>query len=473
MKHLHFLLLSIFLFSFNGIRAQQNHYLYIQTENKQPFYLRLENKQYSSSISGYLIVPKLKDGNYKLTIGFPKNEWPEQNLECTIADNDIGYLLKNFDPKGWGLFNLQTLAVIMARGKDKPENIEVVNKTDAFSNMLSSVVNDSTIRQTETVKEDVKKAVPKEEVLAVKPLEKEVPQSLLVVDTLKTNSSTAEVTAVKKPDTIAAVASEKLELVKDQWEVADNKKSVISRSMLRTNGDGTEMAFIDDINGKKDTIRIFIPADKIAVNAVENPVKIKSPADELKTVPVKQEDKPKDTRFLEIELPNPNQQPVVTKPVESKVTEEKIDEKKSTETTPVKNKPVENNVTEIIESEKKVIAKDSIDKPVAPSVQRAVMINSDCKSFATDEDFLKLRKKMAAETNDDGMVVIAKKVFKVKCFTVEQIKNLSVLFLKDAGKYAFFDMTYPYTADSHNFHILQSQLTDAYFISRFQAMIRH
>jgi hypothetical protein len=71
------------------------------------------------------------------------------------------------------------------------------------------------------------------------------------------------------------------------------------------------------------------------------------------------------------------------------------------------------------------------------------------------------------------MVVIAKKVFKVKCFTVEQIKNLSVLFLKDAGKYAFFDMTYPYTADSHNFHILQSQLTDAYFISRFQAMIRH
>ena len=72
------------------------------------------------------------------------------------------------------------------------------------------------------------------------------------------------------------------------------------------------------------------------------------------------------------------------------------------------------------------------------------MINSDCKAVASDDDFLKLRKKMAAEDNDDDMITLAKKVFKAKCFTVEQVKNLSVLFLKDAGRYAFFDMTYPF-----------------------------
>jgi Domain of unknown function (DUF4476) len=101
------------------------------------------------------------------------------------------------------------------------------------------------------------------------------------------------------------------------------------------------------------------------------------------------------------------------------------------------------------------------------------MINSDCKNFAMEDDFLKLRKKMVTKDVDDEMILIAKKVFKVKCFTVEQVKNLSVLFLKDSGKYAFFDMAYPFVADSHNYYILKNQLTETYYINRFQVMIRH
>ena len=58
---------------------------------------------------------------------------------------------------------------------------------------------------------------------------------------------------------------------------------------------------------------------------------------------------------------------------------------------------------------------------------------------------------MAAETNDDGMVNEAKKYFKTKCFTVSQVKNLSALFLNDAGKYKFFDTAYTYVADIENF----------------------
>ena len=44
------------------------------------------------------------------------------------------------------------------------------------------------------------------------------------------------------------------------------------------------------------------------------------------------------------------------------------------------------------------------------------MINSDCKSLASDEDFLKLRKKMAAEDDEDEMIALAKKLFKIKVF---------------------------------------------------------
>jgi hypothetical protein len=95
-------------------RAQQLHFLYMETDNKQPFYVKLKEKIYSSSSTGYLVIPKMAEGTYNLSVGFPKNEWPLQNLAVSIADKDLGFALKNFESKGWGLFNLQTLEVINA-----------------------------------------------------------------------------------------------------------------------------------------------------------------------------------------------------------------------------------------------------------------------------------------------------------------------------------------------------------------------
>lgn len=80
---------------------------------------------------------------------------------------------------------------------------------------------------------------------------------------------------------------------------------------------------------------------------------------------------------------------------------------------------------------------------------------------------------MAAENGDDDMVAAARKVFKTKCFTTEQVKNLAVLFLKDEGRYKFFDAAYPFVSDSYNFPELEHQLSDEYFITRFKAMVRH
>jgi hypothetical protein len=117
------------------------------------------------------------------------------------------------------------------------------------------------------------------------------------------------------------------------------------------------------------------------------------------------------------------------------------------------------------EEEKKII-----QEAKEPAVKSS-MINSDCKNSATEEDFLKTRKKMVAENNDEDMIKAAKKIFKTKCFTTEQIKNLSVLFLKDEGKYMFFDAAYPFASDSDLYPSLENQLTDNYYITRFRAMI--
>jgi len=71
------------------------------------------------------------------------------------------------------------------------------------------------------------------------------------------------------------------------------------------------------------------------------------------------------------------------------------------------------------------------------------------------------------------MLEEARKYFRSKCFTTEQVKNLSSMFLSDAGKYNFFLVAYDYTSDKENFSSLQSELNDKYYIVQFKAMVRN
>ena len=81
-----FLLLIIFSTS---LSAQTAHFLYIQSDNSQAFYVRLNNKVFSSSDLGFLIIPKLQSGKISLIIGFPKNKWNSLNYDIAIENKDL------------------------------------------------------------------------------------------------------------------------------------------------------------------------------------------------------------------------------------------------------------------------------------------------------------------------------------------------------------------------------------------------
>ncbi len=334
-----FFLFSLTLLLTVSLNAQQNHYIYIQTENKQPFYVKLDSKVFSSSASGYVIIPKLQDGSYVFGIGFPKNEWAEQVVTVKIDKKDEGYVLKNFGDKGWGLFNIQTMNVIMASAKGTQAAVSKPVSNDGFSNTLSNVVNDPGILQKEATKEETTPTV--------------------------------------------------------------TQKAAITKLASTKNADGTEVVYVDMVNGKPDTVKVLVPVQK------ETPVAVTTPA------------------------------VAESKPVSATVTE----------------KPKE--------------------ETVQPAPAKKIMINSDCKNFASADDFMKLRKKMIGENSEDDMVTVARKVFKTRCFTTEQVKNLGVLFLKDEGKYKLFDAAYPFVSDSGNFSTLRTLLTDEYYINRFDAMVKH
>lgn len=113
--------------------AQQKNFLYVQTDNKKPFYIKLGAQVFSSSVAGHVVIPELADSVYRLQVGFPRSESPEQEFTYAVAGKDQGFILKKFGEKGWGLFNLQTMAVIMAGSQ------EAENKAAAIAAPLTAV----------------------------------------------------------------------------------------------------------------------------------------------------------------------------------------------------------------------------------------------------------------------------------------------------------------------------------------------
>ena len=371
MKHLSLYCIFILFFCAQGF-AQLNHFVYLQSENKEPFFVKLNDKVLTSSASGYLIIPRLEDGSYKLLMGAAQSN-REQEFSCSVNNKDLGYIIKNTGDQ-WQLMNIQTLEILNP-GNVIAKPVTVYEKeTDSFSKMLANAVQDSTI------------------------LEKEV-------------------VTTPQPDTSQISDGKDTAQIVNQNNDVAVQRSVIKRKLKKSNKDGIEMIYVVTNGDTKDTVKILVTADKQ-----------KKKVDQIK-----------------------HTEPVVVAPKEKDI---------------VKNVAEANKAVYIVTDEEKKIIKEAND------YVRSTMPNSDCNSIATEEDFLKLRKKIVAEDNDEDMIKAAKKTFKIKCFTTEQIKNLSVLFLKDESRYMFFDAAYPFVSDSDNYPALEKQLSDDLYITRFRTMIR-
>lgn len=428
MKQLFYLASTlVLLLSTTKSHAQLNHFIYLQSENKQPFYVKMDKKILNSTLSGYLIIPKLQDGTYTFSLGFLSAGNNEHDFSCAVS-KDAGYLVKKFGDKGWGLFNLQTLEIVMSGAKEQPLVKE--NKTDAFSNLLSDVVNDPTIKQENKV--EVKAKDSSSDLAVVPETKNEEPKLASTADSIKIDTAKT----AGKP------------------ALANNIfiSTIIKKETIKTE-EGLRITYVDLINGGKDTITILIPVEKVndrqnsqvidsaksegGTKNIDSTVSIVQPLSSIGKESVQGSDsqlKKEDKKFLDIDM------------------------------TGTSSGKAENNA---------VIKDTSNNTGTKPSAETPLMINSNCNTIAGEEDFLKLRKKMAAAKTEEDMINYARKAFKQKCFTTDQIKNLGVLFLKDADRYSFFDVAYPFVSDSRNYKQLEDQLTDNYYKIRFQAMIRH
>lgn len=88
-----FLIFICFIFlGSNGLQAQRT-LLYLQNEGEQPFTAEIGGVQYASSLSGYLSIPGLAQGQYTLQVGFPGSN-TEYVFPCTLGALPAGFFIK-------------------------------------------------------------------------------------------------------------------------------------------------------------------------------------------------------------------------------------------------------------------------------------------------------------------------------------------------------------------------------------------
>jgi hypothetical protein len=308
MKSIIQLLIVCFISAQVSAQLKVNHFIYIQSETKEPFYVMLNGSNHSSSPNGYLILAKLPSGTVNFTVGFARDKYPEQQFETAITNDDLGFSLRLNANKQWELFNLQDFTTIITGQK-------AVNATN----------------------------LPKANIKAPKP-----------VTIANTATKPIQTEAVITPATVTKPTSARVVKL----------SSIVSETGL------TEI-YVD----KGDTVKIFIPN-----NAT---VKANAAAKELSTA----------------------------------------------------NNPDKNG--------------------------------KNC-TFASNEDFINLRAKMAGFTDESDMLVAAAKAFKEKCFSVEQVKNLSYLLISEENKLDFLLFAQKTVYDASNFSSLQALLSKPALIMQFR-----
>src|SRR5687768_2485863 len=132
------------LFCLNlAVKAQKVYFIYLQSETSAPFYVKMAGKIQSSTTNGYLILSKLVDSTYLITIGQPGKQ-EEPRFTITVSRGDRGFLIKNIEGT-LSLFDLQTLAIYKPVNTETTAAIQTVSRNDNFTKLLAKAADDSTL----------------------------------------------------------------------------------------------------------------------------------------------------------------------------------------------------------------------------------------------------------------------------------------------------------------------------------------
>ena len=357
-----------------GLKSQQTHFIYIQSEDKQPFYIRFKEKIISSSESGYLIAPKLEQGQLNFTLGFPKNAWPSSSYSLEIESKDLGFQLKKVDELTWALYNIQTSDLLSPVEVNKVSNQIIETSTDEFTNILAEVSNTPSVKQKKINTENNSAG-----------LASNIDSSSIAKDNITIDSNVNEIIGVRVPvQTKPIVIKEK----KEKKSKIRLEPSNVKQDFSFLDSTGRSLTYTIKEGDTEDHVVVFISYEKPLVFPKAEP-------DSIMPVAIEQIITPENTQT---------------------------------------------------------------------QVQQVIR----CSSNAEDKDFLKLRRKMTQEDNEEKMIEVAEKAFKDKCYSADQVRYLAVLFINEDNRLAFIRISVNYISDLSLFGTLQQLFNTEKNINSFK-----
>ena len=346
------------------VAQQQNFFIYLQTSNAAPFYIKHNKKVYSSTAQGYIILSNLTPGTQTILLGYPKSTQPEIAYAIPITNADEGY---------------------------------TIQANEATTTLINVVTN-----------------------VSITPY----------------SSNSTVITYPDKQPTIGNPTTTPLPLTPS---TITNTTSPVLLHKLQPSTNGADAIYyvLKSDNTTQDTIRIYIPIYPAAI-PLQQPNTITPTA----TPPPPQAT----TSTSPTLLPNITVTPA---PV--------------ADTSAALPLTTTNNSTTAIPTVPAAIASNN--------TVSSTLINTDCKKTATQNDYLKLRQKMAGTASEMEMLTLAKKAMEKTCFTTTQIQGCAMLLTTDFGKLQLYKQSYKRTYDYSNFKNLQATLSSTLARSEFDTII--
>lgn len=457
-----------------GLRmaAQQEYFVFIQEEAGQPFYVRMGEKNYSSSSSGHILIPSLKDSAYRLAIGFPKDRYPEQSFAIVMGQEDKGFDLKR-TPDGWALYDLRYLQFIrpVADGQGGDQGAQGVKRTDAYSQLMAGLVNDSAVLYAQGPRPPDSDAVQKQ--LPVRQLSPAKAPALTAEKAEKDAVSSSPDSLNKRTASSADAGSA------TQTDIGQTQPGSKKQSSLAKGREADPKALLTDPAG-------FEPATAVQTDPAKTQADPKAQSNLIRSQ--------RDPKAGPKPAASPGKAPSPGEAAANQAISgadpragKKHDIIQAGSYTASewsqliyidRGGEIPDTIVAIIEADPPIIAGQARDADTAQAMQAAQtvekpklqVINSDCRNFAGEQDLDKLRVKILNEKEAYRKSMAAKTAFKAKCYSVKQVRALSELFDDDAGRYQFLETAYPYVSDTYNFAAMVDLFKTEYYISRFKKL---
>ncbi|QOR76321.1 MAG: DUF4476 domain-containing protein [Thermoflavifilum sp.] len=415
--------------SMRGLAQDEKHFVYIQSDQHQLFYVKLNDQIISANPPGYVVLSPVQPGRLDLIIGFPRNTYPEQRYQINIpAHQDKGYLLKRINDREFALYDLhqytelRPVAVAEGQGFAYPQPARKDTPISPESKLQAKAPG------------PVKDTTPDAEQIRFR-------QLLMAAATAGQPGESVSVAHTRKPDSAANTSVEA-------------STSVIDTNARQPSHEVAKAIYPPVASQASDTLMAAEPT--IATDTAAQAVLAIHPDTSMESILQK-------LRRLAEQTPAAQRPDTFTSSTIAAVAEPVS--QNNNPSTPAMQ-PANSNSPAL-----RFIHFDTTAQQQA-STQHITMINSDCEGVINEKQFDEIKNKVAAQRSDAAMLRVIQRNLKNNCFTTHQVEMLVYLFTTESYRYRFVEWVYPHVTDSDQFKQLGHVFTDEAYQARFRSLIR-